>query len=91
MTVTDVLWFWFQASSDIWFDCCENSSELIDNVVAGVISSDSESETDVDAKFIPCLGRGLAIPPLHDVHMPRVAFLNSQVRLVIFYENISWY
>jgi len=100
----DLLWFCFQAGSDIWFDCCEDTTEFIDNVIAGVISSDSDSETEINAKFVPCIGRGLSIPPLHDVHMPRVAFLDSQVNCLVYqfrldvivwqtvipFINISW-
>lgn len=70
------------SSSDVWFDCSEDCRL---DAFAGLTtaSSDSDSDSVNEGRFIPCIGRGLSVPPLCEVHMPRAAFLGAQVGLII--------
>jgi hypothetical protein len=66
------------SSSDVWFDCDENCGL---NAIAGLTTaaSDSDSDSVNEVKFVPCIGRGITVPPICEVRMPRAAFLGAQV------------
>jgi hypothetical protein len=62
--------------SDVWFDCYNDVNE---DVLAGLVLSESDNESVEDNRFVPCIGRGLPVPSVCDVQLPKAAFNDLKV------------
>lgn len=63
--------------SDVWFDCDNNVCG--DDVFAALVSSDSDNDSVEDTPFVPCVGRGLPVPSVCEVKLPKAALCYFKV------------